>query len=77
MPDAFNDLAKVTRSHIPVANTPARIDVPRVHQQHVWESRAVPESGEAAPSTRHGTLAASQSYASTLKRGKPHGSKDS
>ncbi|KAM1059420.1 hypothetical protein TB2_023718 [Malus domestica] len=53
MPDAFNDLAKVTRSHIPVANTPARIDVPRVHQQHVWESRAVPESGEAAPSTRH------------------------
>ena len=32
MPDAFNDLAKVTRSHIPVANTHARIDVPRVRQ---------------------------------------------
>ena len=30
MPNAFNDLAKVTRSHIPVANTPARIDVPHV-----------------------------------------------
>ncbi|KAM2185912.1 hypothetical protein PS2_030662 [Malus domestica] len=29
MPDAFNDLAKVTRSHIPAANTLARIDVPR------------------------------------------------
>ncbi|KAM1061302.1 hypothetical protein FF1_025819 [Malus domestica] len=29
MPDAVNDLAKVTRSHIPAANTPARIDVPR------------------------------------------------
>ncbi|KAM2087774.1 hypothetical protein ACFX1T_031921 [Malus domestica] len=29
MSNAFNDLAKVTRSHIPAANTPARIDVPR------------------------------------------------
>ncbi|KAM0957724.1 hypothetical protein ACFX2A_026344 [Malus domestica] len=29
MPDAVNDLAKVTRSHIPAANTPAKIDVPR------------------------------------------------
>ena len=33
MPDIFNDLAKVTRSHIPAANTTARIDVPRVRQQ--------------------------------------------
>ncbi|KAM2555555.1 hypothetical protein TB2_019546 [Malus domestica] len=54
MPNAFTDLAKVTRSHIPAANTPARIDVPR-----------------------QGTLAASQSSASTLKRGRPLGSKDS
>ncbi|KAM1418750.1 hypothetical protein ACFXTO_022373 [Malus domestica] len=37
MPDAFNDLAKVTRSHIPAANTPARIYVPRIHQQPTWE----------------------------------------
>ena len=28
MPDAFTDIAKVTRSHIPVVNTPAKIDVP-------------------------------------------------
>ncbi|BBN68200.1 hypothetical protein Prudu_329S000500 [Prunus dulcis] len=27
MPDAFNDAAKVTKSHIPAANAPARIDV--------------------------------------------------
>ena len=28
MPDAFTDTTKVTRSHIPAANAPARIDVP-------------------------------------------------
>ncbi|XP_070665233.1 receptor-like protein 7 [Malus domestica] len=28
MPDAFNDAVKVTKSHIPTANAPARIDVP-------------------------------------------------
>ncbi|KAM2087773.1 hypothetical protein ACFX1T_031921 [Malus domestica] len=54
MSNAFNDLAKVTRSHIPAANTPARIDVPR-----------------ATHFTRQGTLAASQSSAPTLKRGRP------
>ena len=59
MPDAFNDLAKVTRSHIPDVNTPARIDVPRVRQQPVWEGRTIPEGREAAPSTRQGTLEAS------------------
>ena len=32
MPDAFSDIAKVTRSHIPVANVPARIDVPKNHR---------------------------------------------
>ena len=77
MPDAFNDLAKVTRSHILATNTPARIDVPRVHQQPAWEGWTIPEGGEAAPSKWQGTLAASQSFASTLKRGKPLGSKDS
>lgn len=30
MPDAFTDLARVTRSHIPAANTPAKMDVPNV-----------------------------------------------
>ena len=77
MPDTFNDLAKVTRSHIPAANTPARKDVPLVRQQPAWEGRAVPEGGEAVPSTRQGTLAASQSSALTLKSGRPPGSKDS
>ena len=28
LPDAFIDTKKVTKSHIPVANTPAQIDVP-------------------------------------------------
>ena len=28
MPDAFNNASEVTKSHIPAANTPARIDVP-------------------------------------------------
>ncbi|KAM2686025.1 hypothetical protein EV2_008966 [Malus domestica] len=77
MPDAFNDLAKVTRLHIPAANTLARINVPRVRQQPAWKSRTVPKGGEPAPSTRQGTLAASQTSAPTLKCGKPFGSKDS
>ena len=29
LPDAFIDTKKVTKSHIPATNTPARIDVPR------------------------------------------------
>ncbi|KAM1980295.1 hypothetical protein ACFX15_036927 [Malus domestica] len=77
MPDAFNDLAKVTRSHIPTANTPAMIDVPCVCPQPTWEGRTVPEGREAALSTRQGTLVASQSSAPTLKCGRPLGSKDS
>ncbi|KAM2958370.1 hypothetical protein FF2_025240 [Malus domestica] len=28
MPDAFNDASKVTKSHIPTANAPVRIEVP-------------------------------------------------
>ena len=28
MPNAFNDASKVTKSHIPATNAPARIDVP-------------------------------------------------
>ena len=77
MPDAFNDLAKVRRSHIPAANTTARIDVPRVRQQPAGEGRTIPEGGKAPPSTRQGTLAARQSSAPILKRDRPLGSKDS
>ncbi|KAM1760692.1 hypothetical protein ACFX12_003540 [Malus domestica] len=46
-----------------------------IHKASFW--RTVIEGRAAAPSTRHGTLAASQSFASTLKRGKPPVSKDS
>ncbi|KAM1533781.1 hypothetical protein ACFX10_007648 [Malus domestica] len=77
MPDDFDDLAKVIRSHISVANTPAMIDVPYVCQQPAWEGRTVPEGGEVAPSMRQGTLAASQSSALTLKHGRPLSSNDS
>ena len=28
LPDAFTDIAKVTKSYIPAANTPARINIP-------------------------------------------------
>ncbi|KAM1553233.1 hypothetical protein ACFX1X_006196 [Malus domestica] len=77
MPDAFNDLANVTRSHIPAVNTPVKIDVPRVRQQLAWEGWTVLEDGKVAPSMRQGTLVASQSFALTLKRGRPLGSKDS
>ncbi|KAM2434043.1 hypothetical protein PS1_024185 [Malus domestica] len=77
MPNAFNDLAKVTRSHIPAANAPARIDVPCIRHHPAWEGRTVPEGGEVVPSTRPGALAASQSSASTLPCGRPIGSKDS
>ncbi|KAM1175084.1 hypothetical protein ACFX19_028122 [Malus domestica] len=77
MSDGFNDLAKVTRSHIPAANAPVRIDVPRVHPQPAWEGQIVPEGGEASLCTRQRTLAVSQSSAPTLKCGRPLGSKDS
>ncbi|XP_068314943.1 uncharacterized protein [Pyrus communis] len=75
--DAYNDLDKVTRSHIPTTNAFARIDVPRVRHNTPWEGQTVPKGGEVAPSTRLDTLAASQSSAPTLKCGRPHGSKDS
>ena len=33
LPDAFNDAAKVTKSHIPAVNTPTRIYVPEEHKE--------------------------------------------
>ncbi|KAM2866909.1 hypothetical protein COP2_022882 [Malus domestica] len=70
MPNAFSDLAKVTRSHILAANAPARIDVPHIHHKPTWEGQTVLKCGEAAPSTRPRTLAAIQSSALTLKHGR-------
>ena len=52
MPNIFFDLAKVTRSYIPAANVPARIDVP---------------VGCVVPDGRGTTMAANQSYVSALK----------
>ncbi|KAM1116954.1 hypothetical protein PS1_007390 [Malus domestica] len=77
MSDAFTDLAKVTRSHIPAANAPTRIGVLRVRRNPAWEGQIVPEGERDAPSTWPGILAASQSPAPTLKCGRPLGSKDS
>ena len=70
MPDAFTDLARVTRSHIPAANMPAKIDVPNVRRAALLEARDA-NSGDPR------TLTASQSSASTHKLGRPLGSKDS
>ena len=47
MPETFSDLAKVTRSYIPAANVPARIDIP---------------VGRVAPDGRGTTMAANQSH---------------
>ena len=70
LPDAFNDLANVTRSHIPAANVPARIDVPvgrRVPVEHV---------APVEPTEQRTLPSAVQSAALPKKRGRPTGSKD-
>ncbi|KAM1432929.1 hypothetical protein ACFXTO_015415 [Malus domestica] len=70
MPNAFTNLAQVTRSHIPAANIPAKMDVPNVRQTSLLEARDV---NLADPCT----LVASQSSTPIHKRGRPLGSKDS
>ena len=62
MPDTFSDLAKVTRSYIPAANVPTRIDVP---------------VGCVVPDGRGTTMVANQSHVPAQKQGRPLGSKDS
>ncbi|KAM1275152.1 hypothetical protein ACFX1X_025317 [Malus domestica] len=51
MPDAFNDLAKVTRSRIPPVNALTRIDVRHLCPQPAWEGQIIPEGRVAALST--------------------------
>ena len=70
MPDAFTDLVRITRSHIPAANTSTKMDVPNVR----WT--ALLEAMDANIGDPH-TLAASQSSALTLKCGRLLGSNDS
>jgi len=70
MPNVFTDLARVTRSHITVTNTPTKMDVPNVQLTFFLEARGA-NLGDPR------TLAASQSSVLTQKRGRPLGSKDS
>ncbi|KAM1489087.1 hypothetical protein ACFXTO_032382 [Malus domestica] len=39
MPNAFTDLARVTRSHILAANVPTKMDVPNVRRTSLFEAR--------------------------------------
>ena len=70
MPDTFIDLARMTRSHIPAANMPAKMDVPNVRQTSLLEAQG------ANLGDLH-TLVTSQSSALTQKCGRPLGSNDS
>ena len=55
MPDSFTDIAKVTRSHIPAANVPARLEVPR--NGHNTMDRVVKSTKEHATTTLSGGVA--------------------
>ncbi|KAM2040461.1 hypothetical protein ACFX16_034392 [Malus domestica] len=70
MPDAFTNIARVTISYIPVANTPAKMDVPNVRRTSLMEAR---DANLGDPRT----LATCQSSAPTQKCGRPLGSNDS
>ena len=58
MPDVFTNLARVTKSHIPTTNVPAKMDVPNVQRTSLLEAR---DATLAYPRT----LAATQSSAPT------------
>ena len=47
MPDAFTDIAKVTRSHIPAAYMPARLEVPNKGHNVAERDAATTLSGDA------------------------------
>jgi hypothetical protein len=65
IPDAFTDIAKVTRSHIPAANVPARLEVPKQGHNTVGKSVATTHSGSVV-----------EAVAPKRKRGRPLGSVD-
>ena len=67
---AFTDLARVTRSHIPAANTPVKMDVLNVRQNSLLEAH---DANLGNPRT----LPASQSFSPIQKCGRPFGSNDS
>ena len=65
MPDAFTDIAKVTRSHIPAANVPARLEVPNKGHGVVERDAATTLSGGSV-----------EAVAPQRKKGRPLGSTD-
>ena len=60
LPDAFNDAAKVIKSHIPAVNTPAWIYVPEEHK----------EIDDNVPRQKRGRTIGSKDAASRKKRGR-------
>jgi hypothetical protein len=64
MPDAFSDIAKVTRSHIPAANVPARLEIPTMGYG----------TARGAATTHGGSVV--EAVAPQRKRGRPLGSMD-
>ena len=70
MPDAFSDIAKVTRSHIPAANVSVRLEVPTKGQ-----GTATPAiGGHGAATTLNGGLV--EAVVPQRNRGRPLGSID-
>ncbi|KAJ9544182.1 hypothetical protein OSB04_023889 [Centaurea solstitialis] len=65
IPDAFTNIAKVTRSHIPAANVPARLEVPKHGHNTVGKSVATTHSESVV-----------EAVAPKRKRGRPLGSVD-
>ncbi|KAK6146339.1 hypothetical protein DH2020_020208 [Rehmannia glutinosa] len=61
IPDAFNDVSKVTKSHIPAANAPARIIVPdenkKINDDNPRQKRGRPiDSKDTIPRKRKGRI---------------------
>ena len=86
MPDSFNDIAKLTRSHILAANTPARLEIPRRVQTASTRSEhalsddvAAAGHAETPPPSLFVDLGGSAAEAMTpqRKRGRPLGKTDS
>ncbi|KAK9911207.1 hypothetical protein M0R45_035128 [Rubus argutus] len=77
LPDAFSDLAKVTRSHIPAANVPAKMEVPQRDFRLIDAASATQNVGQGiAGGTPNVGGDVAQAVAPLRKRGRPQGSRD-